>query len=62
MKKNCRKLLPIFLQNVFYKTFFTTIFVGNTYDCYDFVGNNYPQRITCQLRFLEKIAEKSLFL
>jgi len=58
----CRKLLLIFLQNIFYKTLFTKNFVGNTCEFYNFVGNNYPRRITCQLKFLEKIVGKSIFL
>jgi len=41
MKKYCRKLLPIFLQNILYKTFFTTNFVENIYEFYNFVRNNY---------------------
>ena len=42
MKKNCRKLLPIFLQNILYKKLFATNFVENTCEFYNFVGNNYP--------------------
>jgi len=36
------KLLPMFLQNILYKTIFATNFVGNTCKFYNFVGNNYP--------------------
>jgi len=36
--------------------------VKNTCEFHNFVGNNYSPRITCQLKFLEKIAGKSLFL
>jgi len=31
MKKICRKLVPIFLQNILYKTLFATNFVGNNF-------------------------------
>jgi len=36
--------------------------VRNTYELYNFIGNNYLRKIICQLRFLEKIVEKSHFL
>jgi len=44
------------MQNILYKTLFTTNFIENTYKLYNFVG------ITCQLKFLENIAEKKSFL
>ena len=61
-KEICKKLLSIFLQNILYKTPFAKNFVRNTCEFYNFVGNNYPRRNYCQLKFLEKIAGKSLFL
>ena len=48
------------MQNILYKTLFAINFVGNTYEFYNFVENNYP-RITCQLKLLEKYMKKSLF-
>ena len=45
MKKNCRKLLSIFLQNIWHKTIFTTNFVRNTYEFYNFVENNYTKKL-----------------
>jgi len=62
MKKNCRKLLPIFLQNISYKTLFTTNFVGNTYEFYNFVGNSYPRRNYLPIKILRKIKRKKSFL
>jgi len=62
MKKNCKKLLPIFLQNILYKTLFATNFVGNTYKFYNFVGNNYPRKNYLSIQLLGKIVGKSLFL
>jgi len=44
MKKIYSKLLLMFLQNILYKTLFTTNFVGNTCEFYNFVGNNDPRR------------------
>jgi len=32
------------MQNILYKTFFTTNFVENTYKFYNFVKNYYPQK------------------
>ena len=40
MKKNCRKLLPTFSKNILHKKLFTTNFVGNIYEFYNFVENN----------------------
>jgi len=61
-KKNCRKLLPIVLQNILYKTLFATNFVGNTCEFYCFVGNNYPQKNYLPIKILKKIAGKNIFL
>jgi len=63
MKKNwqqiCKKLLPIFLQNILYKTLFATNFVRNTCEFYNFVGNNYPRRKKSFLaNFFNKFARK----
>jgi len=57
-KKICWKLLPIFLQNILYKTLFTTNFVGKTYEFYNFVGNNYPRKNYMPIKILKKIVEK----
>jgi len=61
-KKNCRKLLLIFLQNILYKTLFATNFLGNTCEFYNFVGNNYPRRNYLPIKILKKNSRKSLFL
>jgi len=61
-KKICRKLLPIFLQNILYKTLFTTNFVGNTYEFYNFVGNNYPRKNFLSIKILRKNSRKKFFL
>jgi len=62
MKKNCRKLLSIFLQNILYKTFFTINFVENTYEFYNFVGNNYSQKNYLSIKILRKNNRKKYFL
>ena len=54
MKKICRKLLPIFLQNIFYKTLFTIIFIRNTYEFYNFVEKGIFLQI-----FFDKFEKKS---
>ena len=58
MNKICRKLLPIFLKNVLYKTLFATNFVGNICKFYNFVGNNYTRRNYLSIKILRKIAKK----
>jgi len=55
-------LLSILLQNILYEILFATNFVENIYEFYNFVGNNYNERITCQFRSFKKIVEKRLFL
>jgi len=57
-----RKLLPIFLQNILYKTSFATNFVGNTCEFYNFVANNYLRRNYLQIKILRKISRKKSFL
>jgi len=49
MKKNCRKLLLIFLLNILYKKLFATNFVENTYEFYNFVGIITHEGITVNL-------------
>jgi len=61
-KEICKKLLPNFLQNILYKTFFATNFVGNTCKFYNFLGNNYPRRNYMPIKILRKNDRKSLFL
>jgi len=61
-KKFARNYYHFFLQNILYKTLFATKFVGNTYKFYNFVENNYPRRNYLQIKILEKMTEKSLFL
>jgi len=61
-KKICKKLLPIFLQNILYKTLFATNFVRNTCKFYNFVGNNYPRRNYLPIKFLRKNSRKKSFL
>jgi len=58
MKKICRKLLPIVLQNILYKTLFTTNFAGNTYEFYNFVGNNYSRKNYLLIKILSKNSRK----
>ena len=48
----CRKLLPIFLQNILYKTLFTK----------NFVRNNYPQKNCWSIKILRKNSRKKSFL
>ena len=66
MKKNwqqiCKKLLPIFLQNILCKTLFTTNFAGNDYEFYNFVENNYSKRNYLPIKILSKIRRKKSFL
>jgi len=61
-KKNCRKLLPIFLQNILYKKIFVTNFVENTCEFYNFVGNNYPWRNYLPIKILRINSRKKSFL
>jgi len=51
-------LLPIVLPNILYKILFIKKFVGNDCKFYNFVRNNYPRRITYQLKLLEKMAKQ----
>jgi len=62
VKKICKKLLPIFLQNILYKTLFATNFVGNICKFYNFVGNNYSQRNYLPIKILRKNDKKKSFL
>ena len=62
MKKNCRKLLSIFLQNILYKTLFTTNFVGNTCEFYNFAGNNYLRKNYLPVKIPIKNSRKKSFL
>ena len=61
MKKNCKKLLSIFLQNILYKILFAKTIVRNTYEFYNFI---ILQRIiihegtTCQLKIQKKMIKK----
>jgi len=36
-----KKIVVNFLQNILYKTLFVTNLLRNTYQFYNFVGNNY---------------------
>jgi len=62
VKKICKKLLPIFLQNILYKTLFATNFVRNTCKFYNFVGNNYPQKNYLPIKIFRKNGRKKSFL
>jgi len=62
VKKNCKKLLPIFLQNILYKTLFATNFVGNTFKFNNFVRNDYPRRNYLPIKILRKNDRKKSFL
>jgi len=61
-KKICRKLLPIFLQNILYKTLFATNFVENTCKFYNFVGNDYPRKNYLPIKNLRKNGRKKSIL
>ena len=54
--------MSIFLQNVLYKILFTTNFVGNTCEFYNFEGNNYPRRNYIPIKILRKNSKKKSFL
>jgi len=49
------------LQNILYKTLFTTNFVGNTYKFYNFVGNNYSQKNYLSIKIFRKNDRKKVF-
>jgi len=55
-------LLQTFLQNILYKTLFTTNFVSNTYKFYNFVENNYPQKNYLSIKIHRKNSRKKYFL
>ena len=55
-------MLLIYLQNIFYKTFFATNFVGNTCKFYKFVGINYPRRNYQPIKILRENDRKKSFL
>ena len=55
-------MLPIFLQNILYKTLFATNFVGNTCKFYNFVGNDYPRRNYMPIKIFRKNGRKQSFL
>jgi len=50
------------LQNILYKTLFTTNFVRNTYKFYNFVENNYTQKNYMSIKILNKNNRKKSFL
>jgi len=52
----------MFLQNILYKTFFTTNFVGNIYEFYNFVRNNYPRRNYLSIKIFRKNCREIFFL
>jgi len=54
-------LLPIFLYNILYKILFTTNFVKNTYEFYNFVRNNYLWRNCLSIKILIKNNKKQNF-
>jgi len=56
--ENCCQFL---LQNILYKTLFTPNFVGNIYEFYNFIKNNYPQKNYLSIKISEKIVGKNLF-
>jgi len=62
VKKNCKKLLSIFLQNILYKTLLATNFVGDTCKFYNFVGNDYPRRNYLPIKSFRKNGRKMSFL
>jgi len=62
MKKNCKKLLLIFLQNILYKTLFAINFIRNTCEFYNFVGNNYPRKNYLSIKIFRKDSRKKSFL
>ena len=60
-KKKFKTLLPIFLQNILYKTLFATNFVRNTCEFYNFVENNYPRSNYLPIKILRKNSRKKSF-
>jgi len=50
------------MQNILYKTLFTTIFVGNTCTFYNVVENNYSRRNYLPIKILSKNGRKKYFL
>jgi len=54
--------VPIFVQNILYKTIFTINFVGNTYEFYNFEGNNYPRKNYLPIKILREHSRKRYFL
>jgi len=62
MKKNCKKLLQIILQNILYKTLSITNFVRNTCKFYNFVVNNYSLRNYLRIKILRKNGKTNYFL
>jgi len=61
VKKNCKKLLQIFLQNILYKTLFATNIVRNTYKFYNFVGNDYPRKNYLSIKIFRKKSFLTIF-
>jgi len=59
-KKICKKLLPIFLLNILYKTLFATNFVKNTCKFYNFVENNYPRKNYLSIKIFNKNDKKKI--
>jgi len=57
-----KKLLPIFLQNILYKTLFETNFIENTYKFYKFVENDYPRKNYLPIKIFRKNSRKKFFL
>ena len=55
-------MLPIFLQNILYKTLFTINFVINTCKFYNFVGNDYPRMNYLSIKIFRKNDSKKFFL
>jgi len=62
MKKFLQEIVANFLQNILYKTLFATNFVGNTYEFYNFVGDNYLQRSYLLIKIFRKDSKKKSFL
>jgi len=59
-EKKLQEIGSIFLQNILYKTLFATNFVRNTYEFYNFAGNNYSRKNYLPIKILKKVARKSL--
>ena len=55
-------MLPIFFQNILYKTLLVTNFVGNTCKFYNFIENDFPRGNYLPIKILRRNDKKKSFL